>query len=127
MKNFRRLILSIVVLASISPARSAEKTRTYALIGYFDGAKPRTETIAKACTEVATRMKDVAPVASEEDADQIVQVLFKRDGSYRIYWDALPLSRTSQLDSLDRYKDRANLAFEALMENSTGHGRANVR
>lgn len=94
MKSLIRLLIASCALLGASASIAANNT--YTVVGYFDRNQPDPELVAKVAGEIAAKMKDLTAVRSEADADQIVQVLFKRDGTYRIYWDALPLMRNGR-------------------------------
>jgi hypothetical protein len=94
MKKLTSLLLATGVLlgASSALAAAAQKSRTYTVVGYYDRTQPKQELLTRAASEIGAKMKESVAVENQEDADQIVQVLFKADGTYRIYWDALPLA-----------------------------------
>lgn len=94
MKTLLRLFLAGCAFAGASAAFAANKAPTFKVVGYYERDQPKSELVAKAASEIGTKMKDFVAVKSEEEADQVVQVLFKQDGTYRIYWDALPLARS---------------------------------
>lgn len=127
MKITIRMFIVGMTLGASCLAFASDKAETYAVVGYFEGRMPAQALVDKAAKEIGEKMKGLAALPTGADADQVVQVLFKRDGTYRIYWDALPLNGARLGDGLSRAKDRAYLAFEAQMENAAGHGRANVR
>lgn len=126
MKTATRLFVAGLALGASCLACGANQERTYAVIGFYEGRQPKPELVNQAAVEIGQKMKDRPAVAADAEADQVVQVLFKRDGTYRIFWDALPLNGVKLGEGLDRFRDRAYLAFEAQMETATGHGRANV-
>lgn len=82
-------ILHAASQATASPA-SASKPKTFAVIVFREGAKPSLELIGKAAEDISGKMKGLREVNNAEEADHIVQVLFKR-GQYKIYIDSLPL------------------------------------
>ncbi len=112
--------------ASAAEATTAPKTKTYAVRGFFNGTKPAPALLEKAAVEIGAKMKGAVQVQNPDDADHVVQVLFKR-GTYKVYVDALPLDGVKLGDGLDRYVTNVMLAFEGSRENAEGHGRAGSR
>jgi hypothetical protein len=125
MKTIIRLIVAGSVFLTTCLVFGTVKPRTYAVVGYYKGRAPSTELVDQAAKEIGKKMTGAIPQARPEDADQVVQILFERDGRYKIYWDSLPLERSNIANDLQRYAMDRTLAFEAQMENATGHGRGN--
>lgn len=125
MKTIIRLIVAGSVFLGTCLAFGTVKPRTYAVVGYYKGRAPSTELVDLAAKEIGKKMTGAIPLTNPDDADQVVQILFQRDGKYVIYWDSLPLEKTNLALDLPRYAMDRTLAFEAQMENATGHGRNN--
>lgn len=123
MKTFIRLMLAGSVFLGTCLVFGATKPRTYAVVGYYKGHPPRSEIVDSAAKEVGKKMLGAIPRTNPDDVDHIVQILFERDGRYKIYWDSLPLDRANLTNDLQRYAMDRTLAFEAQMENAAGHGR----
>ncbi|MBI3887327.1 MAG: hypothetical protein HY302_16600 [Opitutae bacterium] len=90
--------LSAVALAPAAPAAAQPKQKTYALIAVSaDRVRPADSVVADAFSDVAARMqaRGFARVERTEDADSVMQVLFRHDRSYKVYVDALPLPGSS--------------------------------
>lgn len=121
---FAALLLGLcaATLTLASPPAPAAKAKTYAIVGFFDGLKPSTALLEQASRDIGEKMKGLAQVENPEDADHVVQVLFKR-GAYKVYVDALPLDGIKRYDALDRLRIEGMLASEAARENAEGHGR----
>lgn len=124
MKTAIRLLFAGVACGATCLAFGASKARTYSVVGFFEGRKPAQKLVDKAAVEIGRKMKDCTALPADTETDQVVQVLFKRDGTYRIYWDSLPLEGVSKGETLERYQHRVMLAFEMSRENLEGHGRA---
>lgn len=123
MKTNRLLLLAGLLLgcslATISQAATSPKTRTYAIVGYYDGRKPAPALVEQAGREIMARMKDLAPVDDPAQADCVVQILFRGD-SYRVYIDALPFNDARRPEVQDRlltdFNQRLLLATEKMFE-----------
>jgi hypothetical protein len=124
MKTAIRLILAGSFFLGTCLAFGAPKQRTYAVVGYYKGRPPSLELVGLVAQEIGLKMKNAVPIANAHDADQVVQIMFHKDGRYKIYWDSLPLDMGRSSTDLQRYAMDRTLEFEARMENATGHGRA---
>lgn len=89
MKTLLRFLFASCVLAGAAFAAGA-KQKTYYVSGTYDRVQPKTELVAKAVAEVSAKMKDAVNIQNADEADELIQIHFKRDGTYRINWDAYP-------------------------------------
>ena len=132
MKNPRLLLCAALLLgltaatAAAADATTAPKAKTYAVRGFFNGTKPAPALLEKAAIEIGAKMKGAVQVQNPDDADHVVQVLFKR-GSYKVYVDALPLNGATSVTFADWLPTLNLLSTEANFENATGHGRGGSR
>lgn len=92
MKTIRTfLTLGLLGALAALPALAADaKAKTYTLVGYYEGAEPAPDLVAKAAQAVGAKMSGMTQVQNPEDADHSVEILFKR-GSFQVYVDALPV------------------------------------
>jgi hypothetical protein len=96
MTSIRPFLLAALLLGLCSTGFTASgptspQLRTYAVLGFFTGAKPPPDLVEQAAREIGLKMQGAVQTANVEEADQVVQVVF-RQGGYRIYVDALPFS-----------------------------------
>jgi hypothetical protein len=122
MKTMRLLVYGLI--AGCVPAlalAAGTKPETYVVTGYFDGAKPSAEVLAKAAAAVGQKMTGMTQVQDAADAKHVVEILFKR-GQYQIFVDALPLERRQPKMVSDRYVSEISLAGERARDAADGHG-----
>ena len=118
MKTFRLPILaallfglSALTMAFAAPP-AAPKAKTFAIVGFVDGPKPSPALQAQAIREIGAKMQGLTQVQNPEDADHVVQVLFKR-GAYKVYVDALPFNPSQSRDAQDKLA--AEIAYRAMI------------
>lgn len=123
MKTIRHLLtLGLLGALAALPALAANaKVETYVVTGYFDGAKPSSELVAKAAAAVGQKMAGMAQVQDAADAKHVVEILFK-GGQYQIFVDALPLEKRQPKMVADRYVSEISLAAEMARDAADGHG-----
>lgn len=128
-----RLLLCAALLLGLTAANApaadttiAPKAQTFAVRGFFDGTKPAPTLIEKAAAEIGAKMKGAVQVQNPDDADHIVQVLFKR-GTYKVYVDALPINGVKLVPFADWLPMLKQLSAEAHFENAPGNGRSGSR
>ncbi|MBI3887326.1 MAG: hypothetical protein HY302_16595 [Opitutae bacterium] len=129
MKTLRPFFFAALLLgwvgatgALASPPATAPEPRTYAVLCFVVGPKPPASLLGQARSEVDAKMAGLVEVPNPEEADHVVQVLFKR-GTFRLYVDALPLDGLKPADALGRLQIEGMIASEAARENAEGHGR----
>lgn len=130
MKKLRLPLLAALLLgfvASVHAAGSSAKTKTYAVLGFFDGAKPAQALVDQAAKEIGTQMTGAVQVDNLEEADHVVQVVFRR-GGYKIYVDALPYSNVASYpvtrrDGLEHAAARALAESDNRFIDSQGRGK----
>ena len=123
MKTIRHILtLGLLgALAALPALAATPKVETYVVTGYFDGAKPSAEVLAKAAAAVGQKMTGMTQVQDAADAKHVVEILFKR-GQYQIFVDALPLERRQPKMVSDRYVSEISLAGEMARDAADGHG-----
>ena len=132
MKAPRLILCAALLLGLIATAVSAPrpittpKAKTYAVLGFYDGTKPGPALGEKAPKQIGAKMHETIQVKNPEEADHVIQVLFKR-GTYKIYVDALPLNGATSVTFADWLPTLNLLSTEANFENATGHGRGGSR
>jgi hypothetical protein len=123
MKTIRLLFVGLAGLAATLAlvAGTKEPKKTYMVVGYYAGAQPSPELLAKASLAVGEKMTGFTQVQDANEAQHKVQVRFRRD-SFEIYIDALPLERrpnaTVEKQSIFAYSQQGDLARET----AEGHG-----
>jgi hypothetical protein len=116
--------LAVALAATLVPqAIAAEKTRTYAIVGYHRGPAPTPLVLGKAISEIAAKMPDCRLVPNPDKADTVVNVIF-RGNSYELIFNALsPEALKQRMADMEFSFRQKQMLDDAKWAETGSHGR----